>query len=380
MDGSLDRGVGNTAPELLQRIQELERRLASAEADNRKKDEELEQAYHRAGQATEEVELGKQEIQRLAQNLEHVQMHCELEMHRKVEALRQEHAEQLKYERCQWERERTRADGWLEEVKSKFELEKVQYEMRIQSLESDLALAKRYSPDRELEYKHASEERDPGLHSIVHPESVPQPQLGTKPFCLKSHGPVFVPCNEHNDVVESQSLVDDSCNPIHVSGNADLQPMVGRHDLVQLHNLFTQSLDSIADTEQLQHVDTKCVQRQVPVGKTIRNTNAMANTNTNLNATSANTNLNAYANTNTNAGNVNPNLGQSDNVDITAAATNVGHIATTATTRVTGTNTITATEMVQTQGPPPLLPMKESFGTITTTYYPCHPYHSKRPD
>ena len=40
-------------------------------------------------------------------------MHCELEKHRKMEALRQEHAQQLKYERCQWERERERANGWL---------------------------------------------------------------------------------------------------------------------------------------------------------------------------------------------------------------------------------------------------------------------------
>ena len=72
------------------------------------------------------MELGKQEIQRLAQNTEHIKMHCELEMHRKVEALRGEHAEQLKYKRCQWERERTRADNWLEEVKSRFELEKAQ--------------------------------------------------------------------------------------------------------------------------------------------------------------------------------------------------------------------------------------------------------------
>ena len=72
-------------------------------------------------------------------------MHCELEMHRKVEALREEHAEQLKYERYQWERERTRADNWLEEVKSRFELEKAQYEGKIQSLETDLALAKMFS-------------------------------------------------------------------------------------------------------------------------------------------------------------------------------------------------------------------------------------------
>ena len=52
----------------------LQRKLASAEDDCRKKDEELEQA-------TEEVELGKQEIQRLTQNLVHVQTNCELEGH-----------------------------------------------------------------------------------------------------------------------------------------------------------------------------------------------------------------------------------------------------------------------------------------------------------
>ena len=66
-------------------------------------------------------------------------MYCELEKRRKMEALRQEHAEQLKYERCQWEREHERANGWLQEVKSRFELEIVQYKMRIQSLKSELA-------------------------------------------------------------------------------------------------------------------------------------------------------------------------------------------------------------------------------------------------
>ena len=142
-------------------------------------------------------------------------MHCELETHRKMEALRQEHAEQLRYERCQWERERTRADGWLEEVKSRFELEKSQYKERIQSLESDLALTKRYSPDREFEYRHTSEECDLNLHTIVNPESLPRPQLGTKPFCLESHGPTFIAHNEPSDIIEHQSLVDDRCNQVH---------------------------------------------------------------------------------------------------------------------------------------------------------------------
>ena len=81
MDGPLGGGVSNTDPELLQRIQELENRLATAETDCRRKNEELEQAYRQAEQAIEEVELGRQEIQRFAQNLEHVEMHCELEKH-----------------------------------------------------------------------------------------------------------------------------------------------------------------------------------------------------------------------------------------------------------------------------------------------------------
>ena len=139
------------------------------------------EACGRAEQATQEVRLGKQEIQRLAQNLEHMEMHCELEKHRKMEALRQEHAQQLKCEHCQWERDRERADVWLEEIKSRFESEKMKYEIRIQSLESELALTKqRYSPERELE--HSSEEGGPDLH--LHPESLPRPQLGTKQLCL----------------------------------------------------------------------------------------------------------------------------------------------------------------------------------------------------
>ena len=321
--------------ELLQRIQELERRLATAEADCRRKDEELEEACGRAEQATQEVRLGKQEIQRLAQNLEHVEMYCELEKHRKMEALRQEHAQQLKYERCQWERERERADGWLEEIKSRFESEKMQYEIRIQSLESELALTRqRYSPERELE--HSNEQGGPNLH--LHPESLPRPQLGTKQFCLESRGPAFVPCQEHNDVIEHHGLIDNSYNS--VSGNVELQPMVGRQNLIQLPNMFTQSLDSIADPEQLQHPDTKCVQRQVPVSIANSSANAMAN---------------AYAN----VGNVN----QGGNIDISADTSNVGHTTATATTNVIGNNPIMETGTVQTLGPPPLLPMNDNTST-----------------
>ena len=64
-------------------------------------------------------------------------------------------------------------------------LEKAQYEERIQSLETDLALTKSCSPKRQFEYRHASEEGDPDLHSIVHHESLARSQLGTKPFCLE---------------------------------------------------------------------------------------------------------------------------------------------------------------------------------------------------
>ena len=88
MDSSLG-GISNTVPdrELLQRIQKLERRLATAEADCRRKCEELEEARGQAEQAIQEVRVGKQEIQRLAQNLEHVEMQCELEKHRKWKPL-----------------------------------------------------------------------------------------------------------------------------------------------------------------------------------------------------------------------------------------------------------------------------------------------------
>ena len=61
----------------------------------------------------------------------------------------------------------------------------------------------------------------------------------------------------HNDVSEHQCLVNNTCNIVHVSGNVDLQPIVGsQHDLAQLHNVFTQSLDSITDTEQVQQLNT----------------------------------------------------------------------------------------------------------------------------
>ena len=54
---------------------------------------------------------------------------------------------------------------------------------QIWSLQKDIHLIGNWSTVK-------SEECDPGLHSIVHPESVPRPQLGTKPFRL---GPAFVP-------------------------------------------------------------------------------------------------------------------------------------------------------------------------------------------
>ena len=93
-DGSL---VGTetaleSVSELQRCLQELERRLACAEAENQRKADELQQAVQTANGAFAEVEKGKQELQRLAVRLEHVQTQCELERHRKIEALRQEHA------------------------------------------------------------------------------------------------------------------------------------------------------------------------------------------------------------------------------------------------------------------------------------------------
>ena len=83
------------------------------------------------------------------------------------------------------------------------------------------------SPERQFEYRHASDEGDPDIHSMHHAEKLPRPQLRTKPFCLESHGPAFASCNEHvhNNVSEHQNLVDNTCNTVHVSGNVDLQPI-----------------------------------------------------------------------------------------------------------------------------------------------------------
>ena len=204
----------------------------------------------------------------------------------------------------------------------------------LKALSQNWPLQNRYSPERELE--HSSQEGSPHLH--LHPKSLPRPQLVTKQFCLESRGPAFVPCQEHNDVIEHQGLVDNSYNP--VSGNVELQPIVGRQNLVQLHNMFTRSLDSIADPEQLQHPNTKCVQRQVPVSIANNSANAMAN---------------AYANVG--------NVDQGGDIDISAATSNVGHTTATATTNVIGNNPIMETGMVQTLGPPPLLPMNDNTST-----------------
>ena len=106
--------------------------------------------------------------------------------------------------------------------------------------------------------------------------------------------------------------------------------------------MFTQSLDSFADAEQVQF-NTMYVQGQVPV----RNGNAMANnTNAKQNViananSSTNTRTSLYENTNVSNVNVtHPNLGQGIYDTITAAA-NIVHTATTATTCVTGSNAAT---------------------------------------
>ena len=190
-DANVAASSPRTARRLQERLAELEMKLARCVEENQKKDAELCQAYHQAEEAKLEAEKGKEEIQRLAYNLEHVRTQCELERHRKMEALREEHAEQLKYERKQWEREKDRADSWASELKSRFELEKGQLEQKIQSLESELVLERRKqrfgSPDRQWQTVGQIKFGGPdcnahGAMGAVYPESMPRPRLAPGEF------------------------------------------------------------------------------------------------------------------------------------------------------------------------------------------------------
>ena len=149
--------------EMQQQLAELERQLERSQEENRIKDQllrqanlavekaqeeaqqsgrELEKANYRAATAQEEARCSAGEIERLNCKLEHAEVHNELDVYRKLDALRLEHAEELRHERCQGERERERANDLISEMKIRFEKEKIELVTKLQSLESELAFEK----------------------------------------------------------------------------------------------------------------------------------------------------------------------------------------------------------------------------------------------
>ena len=79
-----------------ERLMELERRLEKAEAVNRRKDEELRSSYQELEEAAAEIQSYLSQVDRYAAEIEKIKLQGELEEHRVLELIREEHAGQLK--------------------------------------------------------------------------------------------------------------------------------------------------------------------------------------------------------------------------------------------------------------------------------------------
>ena len=123
---------------LAERLVELERRLEKAEAENRRKDEELRSSYQKLEGAAAEIQSYLNQVDRYAAEIERVKLQGELEKHRALDLLREEHTGQLKFLQTQTERERERTDNWITELKERFERENQGYRERIDALEDEL--------------------------------------------------------------------------------------------------------------------------------------------------------------------------------------------------------------------------------------------------
>ena len=127
------------------RLQELERRLEMAETENKRKEEELRRSYQELQEAGEEIQSYQTQVDRYAAEMERVKLQCELEKHRALESLREEHAGQLKFLQSQTERERERTDSWIAELKERVERENQGYKERIEALEGELYQQRAYA-------------------------------------------------------------------------------------------------------------------------------------------------------------------------------------------------------------------------------------------
>ena len=123
---------------MAERLQELERRLEMAEAENKEKDEELRRSFQELEKAGAEIQSYQTQVDRYASEIERVKVQGELEKHRALEVLREEHVGQLKFIQSQTERERERTDNWISELKEQMERENRDYRERIETLESEL--------------------------------------------------------------------------------------------------------------------------------------------------------------------------------------------------------------------------------------------------
>ena len=94
--------------DMADRLLELERRLESAEAESQRKDKELSRSLQKLEEAGVEIQSCQSQVDRYAAEIERVKVQCELEKHRALDLLREEHAGQIKFLQTQTERERER--------------------------------------------------------------------------------------------------------------------------------------------------------------------------------------------------------------------------------------------------------------------------------
>ena len=92
--GAMSEGA-EAGANLTDRVQELERRLELAEAGNKRKDEELKKSLKELEEAGTEIQSYQTQVDRYAAELERIKLQCELERHRALESLREEHAGHL---------------------------------------------------------------------------------------------------------------------------------------------------------------------------------------------------------------------------------------------------------------------------------------------
>ena len=155
-----------TEVDVRDQVRDLERRLQIAEQENARKEEVLQKTFRELERAGAEVQSCQRQMDRYAAELESAKLQCELEKHRALECLREEHASQLKFMQTQVERERERTDNWVTERESCISSHCVQ---------SLITLVVQHDPEVKPECQHA---RIPGSH--IDPSSYAVYQSGAQ--------------------------------------------------------------------------------------------------------------------------------------------------------------------------------------------------------